>query len=193
MKALEALVKRTRTFRRFDEQVRIRKSDLLALVNLARFTASGGNQQSLKYLLVCDRRRCALVFPCLAWAAYLKDWAGPAPGERPAAYILILGDTAIRRDVGCDHGLASQSIMLGATCLGLGGCIIGSVRRDRLRAALRIPARFEIPLVLALGRPRESVVLEPVRGGRIEYWRDARGRHHVPKRALRDLVVRPGN
>ena len=185
----KTLVVKTRTVRRFYQAQRVKRADLFDLVNLARLSASGGNLQLLKFILSCDPQRNALIFPCLAWAGYLKTWDGPVEGERPAAYIIVLGDTTIRREFGCDHGIAAQSIMLGATAKGLGGCIIGSIKRERLRGILAIPVKFEILLVLALGRPVEKVILEAVQDGDIKYWRDANGRHHVPKRSLREIVL----
>ena len=185
----KALVIKTRTVRRFHQAHRVKRAELLDLVNLARLSASGGNLQPLKFILSCDPQRNARIFPCLAWAGYFKTWDGPVEGERPAAYIIILGDTTIRREFGCDHGIAAQSIMLGATAKGLSGCIIGSIKREHLRDALAIPVKYEILLVLALGRPVEKVVLESVKAGDIKYWRDAKGRHHVPKRSLREIVL----
>ena len=185
----KTLVVKTRTVRRFYQAHRVKRADLLDLVNLARLSASGGNLQPLKYILSCDPKRNAMIFPCLAWAGYLKTWGGPVESERPAAYIVILGATTIRREFGCDHGIAAQSIMLGATAKSLSGCIIGSIKRERLRGVLAIPVKYEILLVLALGRPMETVVLEAVQDGDIKYWRDAKGRHHVPKRSMREIVL----
>lgn len=189
LNTFKTLALKTRTVRRFYQARRIKRSNLLELVNLARIAASGGNLQPLKFVLSCDPRRNALIFPCLAWAGYLKAWGGPVEGERPSAYIIILGDTSIRREFGCEHGIAAQSIMLGTTAMGLGGCIIGSIKRELLRGALAIPVKYEILLVLSLGHPKEKVILEAVRDGNIRYWRDAKGRHHVPKRALREIVL----
>lgn len=185
----EKLIKQNRSFRRFDERIKINRSVLLKLVNLARFAASAGNRQPLKYLVAYTARCNALVFPCLAWAGYLKNWPGPVPGERPAAYVIILGDTRLAKGFDCDQGIAAQSIMLGASALGFGGCMIGSIARDRLRKVMGIAPQFEILLVLALGRPKEIVRLEKVRDGNVKYWRDKTLVHHVPKRALRDIIV----
>jgi nitroreductase len=99
----------------------------------------------------------------LTWARYLKDWSGPREGERPTGYIVVLGDTEITRSFGCDHGIAAQTMLLGAVERGLGGCMIASIDRDGLRQALKIPPRFEILLVLALGKPREEVVVETLK------------------------------
>ena len=187
---LEDLVRRTRSYRRFYEEVDISLETLRGLVELARLSASGRNLQPLKYLLCNDRKVNAEIFPELAWAGYLKDWEGPVPGERPSAYIVVLGDTSLADTFGEDPGIAMQSMLLGATALGLGGCIIGSVKRDALRAKLAIPERYRILQVIALGRPREIVRIEPMGSeGDVKYWRDAEGVHHVPKRALEELIV----
>ena len=82
------------------------------------------------------------IFSCLAWAAYLNDWSGPEAGERPSAYIIILGDTNITKDFGCDHGIASQSILLAAREKGLAGCMIGMIKRTKLRNILNIQEAF---------------------------------------------------
>jgi nitroreductase len=184
------LVRRTRSCRRFEEHFAIGRDTLVELVNLARLGASAANLQPLRYLLAHTPEKNALIFPHLAWAAYLKDWPGPAEGERPSAYIVILGDTSLTRNFWCDHGIAAQNILLGATERGLAGCIIGAINKDGLRAALNIPARYEILLVIALGKPAEQIKLETVGpDGDIKYWRDAEGVHHVPKRRLEEIIL----
>jgi nitroreductase len=187
---LRDLVLRNRSYRRFYQEISINRETLKELVDLARLSASAANRQPLKYALSCDARTNAKVFPNLAWAGYLKDWSGPEKGERPSAYIVILGDSTISSSIDCDHGIAAQSILLGATEKGLGGCIIGSVRKSALSQALAIPAEYEILLVIALGKPKESVVLEDMAtGGDIRYWRNDQGVHHVPKRLLDDVII----
>jgi nitroreductase len=187
---LRELVLRNRSYRRFHQEDSIEHQTLRELVDLARCSASGGNYQPLKYILSCDPEKNATIFAQLGWAAYLKDWPGPAEGERPSAYIIILGDKSIRESFGPDHGIAAQSILLGATEAGLGGCIIATIRKEKLRQALRIPDRYEILLVLALGKPKENVVIEAVGpDGVIRYWRDEQGTHHVPKRSLDEIIL----
>jgi nitroreductase len=187
---LRDLIISNRSCRRFDEGFALERQILEELVDLARLSASAANLQPLKYLLSCDPRTNARIFGHLAWATYLKDWPGPAEGERPSAYIVILGDTAVSPSFGCDHGIAAQSILLGARERGLAGCMIGLIQRPQLRSELDLAARYEILLVVALGKPQEQIVLEPVGpDGSIRYWRDAAGVHHVPKRALKDVIV----
>lgn len=187
---IKDLILHNRSYRRFDESHLIERATLVELVDLARCSASGSNAQPLKFMLCCDAGTNARVFRHLKWAGALTDWGGPGAGERPAAYILILLDTDISRSPGVDHGIAAQSIMLGAAEKGLGGCIIGSVDRDQVRIELQVPGRYEILLVLALGKPAETVVLEDAEaGGSVTYYRDAGDVHHVPKRPLGELIV----
>lgn len=187
---IEELIRRNRSYRRFHQDVPVSAEILRDLVNLARLSASGANLQPLKYILSSDPETNARIFPHTRWAGYLKDWAGPDEGERPAAYIIILGDTEIRSSFGCDHGIAAQSIMLGATEHGLGGCILGALDRSALREAMDIPERYDILLALALGKPKETVVLEEIGpDGDVKYYRDESGVHHVPKRSLEELIL----
>ena len=130
-----------------------------------------------------------MIFPYLAWAGYLKNWKGPEPGERPSAYIIILGDSRVSENFYCDHGIAAQSILLGATEKGLGGCIIGSIKREPLRRILGLGKQFSILLVIALGSPKEKVVLEEAKENDIRYWRDDEEVHHVPKRPLNEIIL----
>jgi nitroreductase len=184
------LISKNRSYRRFYQEVDIKLVTLRELVDLARLSASARNAQPLKYILSCEPQRNSLIFPCLAWAAYLTGWPGPGEGERPSAYVIILGDTEISRFFNYDAGIAAQSIMLGATEKGLGGCMIASIDREQLRKALDIPARYEILLILALGKPKEKVAIETVgASGDTKYWRDSEEVHHVPKRPLDDIII----
>jgi len=184
------LVTKNRSYRRFDQKEPVSMETLRELVNLARLSASGRNLQPLKYYLSCDPQTNQRIFPQLGWAGYLKDWPGPEDGERPTAYIIILGDKTISASFGIDHGIAVQSILLGAVERGLGGCIIATIRRNELSAELNIPDHYEILLVIALGKPVEQVVIDPLgEDGDVRYWRDERQVHHVPKRALNDIII----
>ena len=184
------IILKNRSYRRFYQEVDIKLETLRELVDLARLSAAAANMQPLKYILSCQPQRNALIFPHLGWARYLTGWPGPCEGERPSAYIIILGDTEISRSFGCDHGIAAQSILLGATEKGLGGCMIASIEKEGLRKTLEIPPRYELLLVLALGKPKETVVIETVgTSGDIKYWRDSKDVHHVPKRPLDDIII----
>ncbi|MGE5604944.1 MAG: nitroreductase family protein [Bacteroidota bacterium] len=186
---LKDLVKRNRSYRRFYQEVSVSMEILRELVDLARLSPSAANRQPIKYFLSNTSETNSKIFSCLAWAGYLLEWPGPEEGERPAAYLIMLGDSRLTNNYFCDHGIAAQSILLGAVEKGLGGCIIGTVNRDKLRESLDIPSYFEILQVLAIGKPKETVVIDPLTDGDIKYWRDPNDVHHVPKRALDDLII----
>lgn len=186
---MDQLIRNNRSYRRFDQNALISEANLRAWVDLARLSASGANRQPLKFILSCTSEKNELIFPTLTWAGYLKDWEGPQEGERPSAYIVILGDTQVSKSFGVDHGIAAQSILLGAVEAGFGGCMLASIQRDQLRKDLQIAEQFEILLVIALGKPIEQVQIEPVVDDEIRYWRDAQGVHHVPKRSLDELII----
>ena len=184
------IVAKNRSYRRFYQEHEIPEKILRDLVSLARLTPSAANRQPLRYVLSVQPERNAAIFRHIAWAAYLSDWPGPAEGERPSAYIIILNDTAISTTVDCDHGIAAQTMLLGAVDAGLGGCMIGAIRKEGLSAALNIPDKYDILLVLALGKPKETITIEPVGPeGDIRYWRDRADAHHVPKRSLDELIL----
>jgi len=184
------LVLKNRSCRRFYQDVPVESEILRELVDLARLSASAANRQPLKYILSVDPEKNARVFSCLGWAGYLEDWAGPVEGERPATYIVILGDSEVSQSIDCDHGIAAQSILLGAREKGLAGCIHGVAENEKLPEVLEIPPRYRALLVISLGKPREEAVVEEVGAdGNVKYWRDEDGVHHVPKRRLDDIIV----
>jgi nitroreductase len=186
---LHDLVFKSRSYRKFKEQEPISRQQLVDLVELARLSPTGANLQPLKYILSNETEKNQNIFDCLKWAAYLKDWIGPQPGERPAAYIVMLADTQLRAESCHDQGIAAQSIMLGAVEMKLGGCMIANIDRKQLQEVLNIPQHLHIALVLALGVPAETIVLEEVKDNNIRYWRDSEDVHHVPKRNIEDLII----
>lgn len=187
---LEELILKNRSCRRFYQSRQVDRETLMDLVNLGRLSASAANRQPLKYIISCNKDKNADIFSCLAWAAYLKDWDGPIEGEQPSAYVIILGDTHIANDFSIDHGIAAQSILLGAREKGLAGCMLASVNREKLSGLFNIPEHYKILLVIAIGAPREEVVIDPVGSdGSIRYWRDNSGIHHVPKRELKEIII----
>lgn len=184
------LVLSNRSCRRFDHSHKIGTDTLKDLVELARNSASAANKQPLKFILCRDEEKNEQIFSCLGWAAYLTDWPGPEKEERPSAYIVITGDHIISDNFWCDHGIAAQTILLGARAMGLGGCMFGAINIKSLKAFLSIPDHLEVKLVVALGKPVETIQIDEVgEDGDIRYWRDAHKVHHVPKRKLSDLIA----
>ncbi|MBC8213524.1 MAG: nitroreductase family protein [Candidatus Marinimicrobia bacterium] len=188
---IQELIRRNRSYRRFYQDFKIEHETLTELVNCARLSASAKNFQPLKYILACDSKHNDLIFPNLAWAGFLKDCVGPKVGEHPSGYIIILSDNKIQSHrVNCDLGIACQSILLGATEKGFGGCIIAAVNKTELRKSLNISDEYEIQLVIAIGKPKETIVIDEIDNEEsTKYWREDDGTHHVPKRKLEDIIL----
>ena len=185
---LKDLLLNNRSYRRFMESERISSDELFEMIDAARLSASARNSQPLKYFISTEKKFNEKIFSTLAWAGYLKDWDGPKVGERPAAYLVQMLDRDIASNYFCDDGIAAQSILLTAVEMGYGGCIIASVKREKLAGILELPENLQILQVIALGKPAEEVVLEEIRNNDIKYWRDDREVHHVPKRTVKELV-----
>lgn len=189
---LKELITINRSYRRFDQSHKISENTLIDLIELARLSASAKNEQPVRFVLCTSAKVNADIFPNLGWAGFIKDWPGPCAGERPTAYIVML--TEFNNDnlwTPIDLGIAAQSIMLGAVEKGLGGCIIAAVKREPVRKVLSIPDKYDIRLILALGKPIEKIMIDKVgSNGDTRYWREEDGTHHVPKLSVSDLVLK---
>jgi nitroreductase len=176
-----------RTIRRFKPDP-VPRELLERMVNAARLAPSAANVQPLEFVVVEDTARKAEVFPALKWAAYIAPAGDPGPGEEPVAYVVVLVNSKLREKMfEYDVGAAMENMILVALAEGVGACWLLSIDRDKLRAALGVPAEYRIDSVLALGYPAEEPAAE-VMGESCRYWKDAAGRLHVPKRALSTVV-----
>jgi nitroreductase len=180
------LILKNRSIRKYDQSVPVSRETLLELVELARLSGSAGNRQSLKYMLSWESEENAKIYKNIGLAGQ------PPEGERPSAYIIVLGDTEISRSFGVDPGIAAQSMLLGAVEKGLGGCMIGMINHRGLHTTLDIPKRYEICLVICIGKPKEKHIIEIIEKKddlETRGWWDERGVRHVPKRKLEDLII----
>ncbi|MCP4158352.1 MAG: nitroreductase [bacterium] len=187
MKLRELLIK-NRSFRRFVNEETIEPAVLREIVENVRFSASAINMQPLKFVIVDDEETKQKIFPNLKWAGYLKEWPGPNDKEKPAAYIILLGNRKKSPALDIDYGIAIQTILLSAAEKGYGGCPMGAVNRENLREILNIPTHLEIGIVIPIGKPGETAVIDDVKNNDIKYWRDNNSVQHVPKRTLDDLL-----
>ena len=186
------LILKNRSYRRFYEDAPITMRQLEEFVDLARLSPFGGNRQTLKFYLSASepsREVNEKIFETLSWAGYLDGWKGPEPGERPSGYIVVLNDTDLGDGGQINAGIAATGILLGAVEQGLGGCMFGSVDRKKLSESLGLAENLEIVIVIALGKPKEVIVIDEAVNGDIKYWRDENRVHHVPKRKLGDLII----
>ena len=160
------------------------------LVELARLCPSAANKQPLRFILSTAPSDNDAIFACLKWAAYLTEWDGPSPEARPSAYIVMINTAKEWEYAKFDLGIMTQTMLLGAVEKGLGGCMIGALDREKLRAHFSLQPEMDVSLVLALGKPMEDVrIVDVPEGGSIKYYRDESGVHYVPKRSLGELIM----
>lgn len=190
--SFEKLLLKDRSFRGFDSTCKIEKESLLRLVELTRLCPSSANKQPLKFAVTCDEDTVKKILAETKWAGYLKELDLPKPGEWPTAFITVCHDTDIDPNVSGfqkDVGIVSEVILLGASEMGLGGCMIGSFNAGAVSAVLALSDNLKPQLVIALGKPTETVMLTDASGGNTVYWRDENGVHYVPKRPLSEIVI----
>lgn len=187
---LKGLLIKTRSYRKFVEDERIPTETLSGIVNLVRYTPSPMNAQPHKFVIVNNKELSERLFPLIKWAAYLKEWDGPTKGERPCAYIVMIGNREKGRFIDWDYGISLQTILLGLMEKGYGACTIASFDKEATREILHVEAQYEIAAIIAIGRPAEEVVIENVDNDNIRYWRDENNVHHVPKRKLDEYLYK---
>ena len=185
------LVIRNRSCRIFDESFRPDYDTLFSLVDTARFTPSTVNRQAVRFRIVSEPAACDIVFDSLSFAGLLKGRGTPGPGERPTAYIILLCDLTVAKEMHYDEGIIAQTVLLAATEKGLGGYMLGSINREKLFSELGIDSeRYTLDLVIALGKPVQETVIDDISiGDSTVYYRDESGRHHVPKIKTEDLII----
>lgn len=186
MSVYELILSR-RSIRQFKPD-RVSRDILKKLVNAARLAPSGANLQPLEFVAVDDEKLRRKLYPCLKWAAYISPEGNPKPGHEPTAYIVILANLKIRKKgFERDVGAAVENMILSAWEESIGSCWIGNADINRIQEILNIPVDYQIDSVLALGYPDEEPITEEFKDS-VKYWKDTKGRLHVPKRRLDDVV-----
>jgi len=186
----EDRLRRNRSIRRFHQDRPIPVETLRRWVGNVCLAPSAANLQPLRFVIVGGPEMAAALFVHLRWAAYLKEWPGPAEGERPSAYLVMLGDRRASPYLEVDSGIALQTILLSAVAEGFNGCAIANCNKKEIARLMGTPETLEILMIIALGRSAETVVLDEVKDNNVRYWRDQAGVHHVPKRRQEDLVLK---
>ena len=187
MKAMYNLIVARRTVRQFKPEP-VPRALLDRVVDAGRLAPSAANLQPLEFILVDEPALRAEVFPCLKWAAYIAPAGNPAPGREPAAYVVVLVNTALREKMfEYDVGAANENMILAARGEGVESCWLLSIDRERLRVILKVPESYRIDSVIAFGYPAEAPVAEEYTNS-CRYWKDGDGTLRVPKRKRTDIL-----
>lgn len=190
---LKDLILKNRSYRGFNENRAITRQELTDMVDCARLTASFVNAQPLKYYIAWEKEEVSKIQALTKWARGLPELQLPHPGMCPTGFIVILQDTAIGDSLARfqkDCGIVAQTILLRATEMGLGGCMIGNFGAGSVKEALNLPEHLAPLLIVAIGEPAETVVIREIESGESTgYYRNEQDVHYVPKRKLDDILI----
>lgn len=186
---LKELLKKNRSYRRFLEAEKVPSAKAEQWIKNLRYTSSMRNAQPLKYILIQDPKLLDEIYPTLRWAGYLKEWDGPAKGERPSLLVVQLLDKNLSSSSRFDEGIQLAALTLQASEEGYGCCIIGAFDAAALTAILSLPEQYKPLTIVAVGRPSEQVEIEELQGNQIQYYRTPDEVHHVPKRKGDELLL----
>jgi nitroreductase len=176
-----------RTIRKF-KQKPIPEKLLNRILESARLGASAGNLQPCEFIVVNELKAKEALFPALKWAFSIAPRGNPEKDERPVTYIITIVNTKISPSWGLvDASIAMENMILTAWSEGVASCWLGAIDKENIRQIFHIPQNYNIEFVLALGYPKEKSVVEDYKGD-VKYWKDTKGKYHIPKRALRDIV-----
>lgn len=192
--SLKELLLRNRSYRGYDQSREITREELEDMVDCVRYAPSSVNVQPLQYYLACDKETVQRLQPLTKWARGLPELNLPYPGHCPTAFIVICQNKdwadsipRFQRDV----GIVAHTILLRAVEMGLGGCMIGNYEGEAVAGALKLPEQLTPVLIVAIGKPDETIVITGVEDGKTNYYRDENGVHYVPKRALKEILINP--
>lgn len=190
---VKELIIRNRSYRGYDESYKFTREQLMNYVDGARFCASSINIQPLKYFIAYENDEVEKIRSRIKWARQLPQMTLPHPGMSPTGFVVICQDKNISDNLNRfmkDIGIVAQSMLLMATEEGLGGCMIGNFKAEEIKGGLDLPENLHPMLVVAFGRPNETIILTEVgEDGNTAYYRDENDVHYVPKRSLEELLI----
>ena len=183
--SLISLLAKNRSTRGFDTTFKVRKDQLVALVEAARLAPSARNQQVLRFRLV-TAEEAQFVLPHIGLGGALPELHLPLPNTEPNAFVVIC-TTKEGRYVDMDLGIAAQTMLLRAVEMGLNGVCIAAFNPEAISANLKLP--YPPQLILAIGRSAERIeVVDIAENESTTYFRKE-NTHFVPKLRTEDLTI----
>ncbi len=184
--SLASLLAKNRSTRGFDTSFKVRRDQLISLVEAARLAPSARNQQVLRYRLV-THEEAHLVLPHIRLGGALPELNLPLEGTEPNAFIVICSDKE-GRFVDMDMGIATQTILLRAVEMGLNGVCIAAFDHDAVRESLHLSITPQ--LILAIGRSAEHIEVVDISEGESTTYYRKNGTHFVPKLRTDNLIIK---
>lgn len=183
-----------RTYRRFDGEKEIGDEVVADMMRAAQLASSAMNRQPLRYIYVRDKATVDAIFEITSWGGSLPNGLGrPRAGEQPVMFVVMLSVKELQtRFTEFDSGLAVSNLTLAAWGHGVGSCILGSTKIDKLRSLLDIPEELDVSVVVAFGYPTHTSRVVEGEGDDMKYSLDENMNYVVPKRKISDTVIEHG-
>lgn len=141
----------------------VEEEKILQCIESARVAPSACNSQPWKFIVVNDIKvKHQLVEEATSGIYKLSKFISNAPviivvTTDKAEFLSKLGSLVRNtRFYLIDIGIACEHIVLQATELGLGSCYVGWFSETGVKKVLKIPRRYEVPLLICLGYPEVS-------------------------------------
>lgn len=132
------------------QETAVPREKLEKILDAARLAPSARNVEPWHFIVVTDAEKRKALSKGL-FAKFLNE----AP-----VVIVACGDYKASSDwYAVDVALAVESMILTATAEGLGTCCVGSFDEKHVKTLLKVPEKFEVLLLLAVGYPREKIDL----------------------------------
>lgn len=137
------LLRSARSVRRYAPRP-VPQGAILQVLDVARWTGSGKNQQPWRFVVVRDagtRERLARLGPYTLHVA-----------DAPVVVAIVMGGDPFASDF--DEGRVAHSIVLAATALSLGSCVVflePLANRDVARTLLQVPDSHRLRTLVTLG------------------------------------------
>lgn len=184
------LLKKTRTYRRFDNSKFVTDADIDKILESVRYTASAGNLQRIRYVSV-GKEHAAELFSHIALGGYLPAEKKPNRLVAPTSYIVLCAATdAPDLNLLIDIGISAEAIVLSACEMGIGSCMIRNFDKEYFSSLLTGTGYFPI-LVIALGYPAECVkIVDATLDDSLKYYKNDEDVNIVPKLSIGEIVIK---
>jgi nitroreductase len=148
MDVFEATQER-RSIRSYTDQP-VEREKMEKIVEAGRLAPSAKNCEPWHFIAVTDSTKRKILSGG-TWAKFLT--------QSPLVIVACGDKEASPEWYAIDVALAVENMVLTAVSLGLGTCCVGSFSEKDIKAALKIPEKFEVLVMLAVGYPSGKIDL----------------------------------
>jgi len=185
------IIKTRRTIRKFDNEKKINKSNLLKMVQLWVLYPSRMNKQPLEFIIIDDKELCKKIFSKILW--WIKNKTNKVfadPVYAPNAYIAILHNkTILEKWFEYDIWWSAENIMIFANSLWIWSVWLHSILKIEISNLLNIPKdTYNLDSLIWLGYPHQTSETVKLDGDKTSYYIDDEHNLYVPKRDFNSIA-----